>query len=156
LSSGPHGGPDGAAIAHTDSDNNLVLFRPHWLKRFWSYHPGPPAKSGSIADYIQEIRWDPSGKRLAFLMGSPTPKIYLVNADGTGTKPVEFHNLPGMDRDLSIRNFAWSPQRPAIRHSRRGRFQVQPCSAWVQVPNRQLPRVFTAGTFLLRMSTAPT
>jgi hypothetical protein len=58
-----------------------------------SFHPGPPAKSGSIADYIQEIPWDPSGKLVAFLMGSPIPKIYLVNADGTETKAVEFHNL---------------------------------------------------------------
>jgi len=100
--------PDGAAIAHTDSDHNLVLSDLAG-KTLWSFHPGPPTTSGSIADYILEIRWDPSGKRLAFLMGSPIPKIYLVNADGTGTKPVEFHNLLGMDRDLSIRNFAWSP-----------------------------------------------
>lgn len=100
--------PDGGAIAHTDSDSNLVLSDLAG-KKLWSFHPGPPAKSGSTADFIQEIRWDPSGKRLAFLMGSPTPKIYLVNADGTGTKPVELHNLLGMDRELSIRNFAWSP-----------------------------------------------
>jgi Ankyrin repeats (3 copies)/Domain of unknown function (DUF4124)/Ankyrin repeats (many copies) len=100
--------PDGTAIAHTDSGSNLVL-SDLTGKTLWSFHPGPPAKDGSTADFIQEIRWDPSGKRLAFLMGSPTPKIYLVNADGTGTKPIEFHNLPGTDRELSIRNFAWSP-----------------------------------------------
>jgi len=100
--------PDGTAIAHTDSDNNLVLSDLAG-KTLWSFHPGPPPKSGSIADYIQEIRWDPSGKRLAFLMGSPIPKIYLVNSDGTGTRPLEFRNLLGMDHDLSIRNFAWSP-----------------------------------------------
>jgi WD40 repeat protein len=100
--------PDGAAIAHTDSDSNLVLSDLAG-KTLWSFHPGPPSKPASVADFIQEIRWDPSGKRLAFLMGSPIPNIYLVNADGTGTKPTEFHNLLGMDRELSIRNFAWSP-----------------------------------------------
>jgi len=100
--------PDGTAIAHTDSDSNLVLSDLNG-KTLWSFHPGPPSKSGSVADFIQEIRWDPSGKRLAFLMGSPIPKIYLVNADGTGTKPVEFQKLLGMGQDLSVRNFAWSP-----------------------------------------------
>lgn len=100
--------PDGGAIAHTDSDSNLVL-SDLTGKTLWYFHPGPGSKSNSVADYIQEIRWDPSGKRLAFLMGSPVPKIYLANADGTGTKAIEFHNLLGMDRDLSIRSFAWSP-----------------------------------------------
>jgi Lipoprotein LpqB beta-propeller domain len=100
--------PDGAAIAHTDSDSDLVLSDLAG-RTLWSFHPGPAQKTGGTADYIQEIRWDPSGKRLAFLMGSPIPKIYLVNADGTGTRAVEFHNLVGVDRDLSIRNLAWSP-----------------------------------------------
>jgi Tol biopolymer transport system component len=78
-------------------------------RTLWSFHPGPAPSAGSIADYIQEIRWDPSGKHLAFLMGVPIPKIYVVNADGSATKMVEFDNLIGINRDLSIRSFAWSP-----------------------------------------------
>jgi hypothetical protein len=100
--------PDGAAIAHTDSNHNLVVSDLNG-KTLWSFHPGPPTQSGSIADYIQEIRWDPSGQRLAFLMGFPIQKVYVVNADGSGTKAVEFRNLFGTDHDLSVAKFAWSP-----------------------------------------------
>jgi hypothetical protein len=100
--------PDGAAIAHTDSDHNLVVSDLNG-KTLWSFHPGPPIKNGSIADFIQEIRWDPSGKHLAFLMGFPIQKVYVVNADGSGTKEVQFHGFPDTDRDLSIAKFAWSP-----------------------------------------------
>ena len=100
--------PDGAAIAHTDSDHNLVVSDLSG-KTLWSFHPGPPSKNGSIADFIQEIRWDPSGQHLAFLMGFPIQKVYVANADGSGTKEVQFRNLLGADRELSIAKFAWSP-----------------------------------------------
>jgi WD40 repeat protein len=95
--------PDGAAIAHTDSDHNLVVSDLSG-RTLWSFHPGPAPRAGSIPDYINEIRWDPTGKRLAFLMGSPIPRIYIVNADGSESRVVEFRNS-----DLSIRSFAWSP-----------------------------------------------
>jgi Tol biopolymer transport system component len=42
-------------------------------------------------------------------MGIPIPKVFVVNADGTGVKEVDFRNLFGADRDLSIAKFAWSP-----------------------------------------------
>jgi Tol biopolymer transport system component len=100
--------PDGAAIAHTDSDNNLVLSDLAG-RTLWSFHPGPPQKSGSVADFIAGIRWNPSGNQLAFMMGSPIPRIYVVNADGSSIKAVAFHNALGMDRDATIRSFAWSP-----------------------------------------------
>jgi len=100
--------PDGAAIAHTDSDHNLVVSDLNG-RTLWSFHPGPAPSAGSIVDYINEIRWDPSGKHLAFLMGSPIPRIYVVNADGSAMKVIEFRGLFGVERDLSIRSFAWSP-----------------------------------------------
>jgi ankyrin repeat protein len=108
--------PDGAAIAHTDSNNNIVVSDLAG-KTLWSFHPGPPSSGASIADYIGEIHWDPSGKRLAFLMGSPVAKIYTVNADGTSSRPVEFRNPADSGHELSIRAFAWSPdgQQFAIR-----------------------------------------
>jgi ankyrin repeat protein len=100
--------PDGAAIAHTDSNNNIVVSDLAG-KTLWSFHPGPPSSGAGIADYIDEIHWDPSGKRLAFLMGSPIAEIYTVNADGTGSRRVEFRNPADSGRELSIRAFAWSP-----------------------------------------------
>jgi hypothetical protein len=100
--------PDGAAIAHADSNNNLVVSDLDG-KTLWSVHAGPAHQNGGIADAIREIHWDPTGQRLAFLMGIPTPKVYVVNADGTGVKAVDFHSLFGADRDLSISKFAWSP-----------------------------------------------
>ena len=100
--------PDGAAIAHTDSDHNLVVSDLDG-RTLWSFHPGPAPSDASVADHIDEIRWDPTGKRLAFLMGSPIPRIYVVNADGSDMKVVEFRNFLGAARDLSIRSFAWSP-----------------------------------------------
>lgn len=108
--------PDGAAIAHTDSEHNLVVSDLSG-RTLWSFHPGPPSQNGSIADYIAEIRWNPSGKQLAFLMGSPIPQIYVINSDGTAMKAIEFKNALGTDREPSIRSFAWSPdgRRFAIR-----------------------------------------
>jgi WD40 repeat protein len=100
--------PDGAAIAHTNSDNNLVVSDLSG-KILWSFHPGPPSSAGSTADYIDEIRWDPSGKRLAFLMGFPIRHLYVVNADGGGNQVVEFHGSLGLQKDLSVLSFAWSP-----------------------------------------------
>jgi hypothetical protein len=105
---GPAWRPDGAAIAHTDADNKLVVSDLSG-RILWSFHPGPPPRPGSVADYIEEIRWDPRGNRLAFLMGSPTQKIYIVNADGSATKVVEFRDRLGISADSSIRSFAWSP-----------------------------------------------
>jgi ankyrin repeat protein len=104
--------PDGAAIAHTDSEQNLVVSDLNG-RTLWSFHPGPVPQAGSIAGMIagdiNEIRWDPSGKRLAYLMGLPIPHIYVVNADGSGNKPIEFHGFLVSGKDLSIRSFAWSP-----------------------------------------------
>jgi hypothetical protein len=100
--------PDGAAIAHTDSNNNLVV-SDLGGKTLWSLHAGPAHQDGGIADVIREIHWDPTGKRLAFLMGFPIPNVFVVNADGTGVKTVDFRNVFGTDRDLSIAKFAWSP-----------------------------------------------
>ena len=75
--------PDGAAIAHTDSNNNLVV-SDLAAKTLWSVHAGPAHQNGGIADAIREIHWDPTGQRLAFLMGIPIPKVFVVKADGTG------------------------------------------------------------------------
>jgi Protein of unknown function (DUF3617)/WD40-like Beta Propeller Repeat len=100
--------PDGAAIAHTDANHNLVVSDLNG-KVLWSFHPGPPARSGSIADYIQEIHWDPAGHGLAFSMGFPIQKVYIVNGDGSGLHAVEFRNLPGAEGELSVAKFAWSP-----------------------------------------------
>jgi Tol biopolymer transport system component len=97
--------PDGAAIAHTDSDHNLEVSDLQG-RTLWSFHPGPAPRAGSVADYIDEIRWDPSAKRLAFLMAG---RIYVVNADGSHLQAIEFHNFVGVDLGLSIRSFAWSP-----------------------------------------------
>jgi hypothetical protein len=104
----PSSRPDGAAIAHTDSGHSLVVSDLSG-KILWSFHPGPPSSAGSTADYIDEIRWDPSGKRLAFLMGSSIQHLYVVNADGGGNQVVEFHGSLGSQKDLSVRSFAWSP-----------------------------------------------
>jgi hypothetical protein len=112
--------PDGAAIAHADSNNNLVVSDLD-AKTLWSVHAGPAHQNGGIADVIQEIRWDPTGQRLAFLMGIPIPKVFVVNADGTGVKEVAFRNSFGTDRDLQIAKFAWSPDgRKFVFRSRAG------------------------------------
>ena len=52
---------------------------------------------------IDEIRWDPSGNRLAFLYYG---KLYLVNADGSDFRPIEFKEI---DKESRILSFAWSP-----------------------------------------------
>jgi Tol biopolymer transport system component len=101
--------PDGAAVAHTTSDQDLVIsdLSGHTLL---SIHPGPPHKASSLSDNITEIRWDPNGKRLAFIMGILSEaKLYLVNADGSDLRAVVFRDSGKHERNVPIYHFAWSP-----------------------------------------------
>jgi hypothetical protein len=58
---------------------------------------------------VDRIRWDPTGQQLAFLVGAPEMRLFVVNADGTHLHQVRFKSSWGNERDLTIRAFAWSP-----------------------------------------------
>ena len=94
---------------------------------------------------------------------APIPKMYLVNADGTGTKPLEFHNLPGIDRELSIRSFAWSPdgRRFALRAEADSKCNTAATGFKFETGNfpciysRNLLVVHVEGSYLTRVTPTP-
>jgi len=108
--------PDARAIAHTDTNNDLVLsdLRGRVL---WSIHPAdilPPSASQSVIEktvsqFVRHIQWDPTGQHIGFLMGVPEIKLYVVNSDGSGLHSISFRNAFGLAKHPEIDTFAWSP-----------------------------------------------
>ena len=73
-----------------------------------SIHPGPHDKEGDLTDGILELRWDPSGQRFAFNMGTER-QLLVMNADGSELRAVQFKLLGFIPQHLPVPSFAWSP-----------------------------------------------
>ncbi|HVN44763.1 MAG TPA: hypothetical protein VMT66_05875, partial [Steroidobacteraceae bacterium] len=86
--------PDGAARARVNSDDDVVVSDLSG-RTLWSVHPGPPHKEGSVADWVDRIKWNPTGQQLAFLAGAPGLRLFVVNADGTDLHQVRFKSSLG-------------------------------------------------------------
>lgn len=108
--------PDARAIAHTDRNNDLVVSDMHG-RVLWSIHPADILRHSAsrsvlaktVSQFVRHIQWDPTGRRVAFLMGAPEVRLYVVNSDGTGLHSIAFRNVFGLTKHPEIDTFAWSP-----------------------------------------------
>jgi Tol biopolymer transport system component len=96
--------PDGQLVARTDSDGQLLISDLHGHSRNL-----PEQTKGlrgvSLRSDIEDVRWSPDGRKIAYIQDAQ--QLTIVNADGTDSKVVEFHD--GHGSTLHVRSFSWSP-----------------------------------------------
>jgi|CXWL01.1.fsa_nt_gi Tol biopolymer transport system component len=99
----PDWSPDGSKIAFTTKkEDNLVISDING-QVLSSIEPAFKVRPSDLRTRMSEIRWEPSGNRLAFIYNG---KLYMVNVDGSNLRALEFQ---GFDEDIRINSFAWAP-----------------------------------------------
>jgi Cytochrome C oxidase, cbb3-type, subunit III/WD40-like Beta Propeller Repeat len=109
----PHPTLAGRLVFGSDFDNDL------WLLRLPDGKPAPLTRLGPL-EFSSNPAWSPNGKRVAFsyyrLPGSDAipvsdgTDLYMMNADGSGVRPLATHDVPG----APLQYPAWSADGTAV------------------------------------------
>jgi len=94
----PAWSPDGKKIAFTTKSDGLGIVS---ITGQQLADIQPPFKREYPRALVDHIKWSPDGSRIAFLFDR---KLYVINADGTGMKPIVFKPT-----DAEVENYSWSP-----------------------------------------------